>query len=103
MLVDYERATGGTVTRLGDVLAVDGGWLGVHGDAEARTRGARVAIKLPTARAAAGSSHPGSCFCGPVRPPLTARSPTTFLTSAIHEEPSRPKSVGMSLRETGDF
>ena len=102
MLVDYERATGGTVARLGDVLAVDGGWLGVHGDAEARTRGARVAIKLPSARAAPGSStrimllRAGTAAAD-------SKISDHFLTSAIHEEPLRPKSVGMSLRETGDF
>ena len=98
MLVDYERATGGTVARLVDVLAVDGGWLGVHGNAEARTRGARVALRLAHCSCGSRLQHPGSSFCGPVRPPLTARSPTTFLTSAVHEEPSRPKSLGMSLR-----
>ena len=70
----------------------------MHGDAEARSRRARVAVKLAHCSRSGRHQHPGSSFCGPVWPPLTARSPTTFLTSAIHQEPSRPKSLRMSLR-----
>ena len=102
MLVDYERATGGTVARLGDVLAVDEVGSGCMATPKPgpEVRGLPSSCPLLARQQAPA---PGILLLRAGTAAAASRISDHLLTSAIHEEPSRPKSVGMSLRDTGDF